>query len=126
MSGNSSRTSSKTLVDAWQAPAAFVRPMNIQAAAGVGAAALAEVESVSRLSLRLFQERCTTAAAGLGAFWRCRTAEDVLAAQAALVCEDLDLIRRGCERLSEIISDAAGDAVRSLPHQDAEGAAPLA
>lgn len=85
------------------------------AVGGVSAAAMAEAEAVSRLSIQLFEQRVRSAALGFAALLQCRTPEDVLAAHAALVCEDLDLVREGCEGLSEIISRAAGDTVRSLP-----------
>ncbi|HEY5072484.1 MAG TPA: hypothetical protein VII63_10685 [Caulobacteraceae bacterium] len=84
-------------------------------AVGVGVAVIVEAHAVARLSTRLFQDRCLTAAAGLAGLLECRTAQDLLAAQAGLICEDLDLVRGGCEQLSEIIARAAGDTVRSLP-----------
>jgi hypothetical protein len=105
---------------------AIARPLSTEAMAGIRGAAIAEAESMSELCLRLMQDRWTAAAVGFEAFARCRTPQDFLAAHAALVCEDLDLIRGGCERLSEIIAQAAGDTVRSLPEQAAECPAPLA
>jgi hypothetical protein len=105
---------------------AMAQPLSVEVMAGMRGAAIAEAESMSELYLRLFQDRWTIAADGLEAFLRCRTPQDFLAAQAALVCEDLDLIRGGCERLSEIISQAAGDTVRSLPEPTAESARCLA
>lgn len=127
MTTKPSRPKSDSRIDAmWRAPVEFARPMNIDTAARIGEAAFVEAKSISSLSLKLFQERCTTAAAGIGAFMKCRTPQDILAAQAALLCEDLDLIRSGCERLSEIISEAAGDAVRLLPGEAGGGPAPLA
>ena len=105
---------------------ALAQPLSVEAMASIRGAAIAEAESMSELYLRLFQDRWTIAVDGFEAFLRCRTPQDFLAAQAALVCEDLDLIRGGCERLSEIISQAAGDTVRSLPEPTAESAPCLA
>lgn len=90
-------------------------PAEARAAAEIGGTVIAEAQAVSSLAVRLFEARWRTAAAGFSTLLQCRTAQDVLAAQAAFICEDLDLLRGGCERLSEIIAEAAGDTVRSLP-----------
>jgi hypothetical protein len=51
---------------------------------------------------------------GLTALMKCRTPDDLIAAHAALVCEDIELALASGARLAEIVAATAGGAVRSL------------
>jgi hypothetical protein len=73
-----------------------------------------EVGEATRAWIRLAQRRYSNSLRGLYMLARCRTPQDLVAARADLVCEDLELIRKGCESLSEIVSGRAGEAVRVI------------
>ena len=86
-----------------------------EAALGLQSAAMAEADAVSRLSLRLLESRARRMSSGIASLMACRTPGDLLAAQAALLCEGLELMAEGAQGLSEIVAQAAGQALRSLP-----------
>lgn len=51
---------------------------------------------------------------GLFTLTRCRSPQDVVAARAAILCEDIDLMQGLYERTGQIVADAAGGAVRAI------------
>ncbi|MGI9169086.1 MAG: hypothetical protein ACR2FH_02765 [Caulobacteraceae bacterium] len=73
----------------------------------------AEVGDVARVGRGLAYRRWVNALRGLWAFARCRTTEDFVAAQAAIVAEDMELMRGAYERAGEIVASSAGSAVRA-------------
>ena len=89
--------------------AAVARCGPIFAGGAQGAAAELRAWSVSRWA---------TGLKGLTALMACRTPGDLIAAQAGLICEDIELMLASGARMAELVAATAGGAVRSL---DGEG-----
>lgn len=80
----------------------------------LGAVFAAEWRKIHRLNLGLAWRRAVNLAGGFQILLSCRSREDVYAAQAAILGEDLDLVRDACEQAARIVADGAGEAVRTL------------
>ncbi|MBA3811014.1 MAG: hypothetical protein H0X27_05090 [Caulobacteraceae bacterium] len=73
-----------------------------------------EFRDLARVGVLLARRRHRNAVRGLMTVMGCRTPQDLLAARAALLCEDLELVRGCCDQTGEIVADAAGQAVRVI------------
>ncbi len=51
---------------------------------------------------------------GAWAMLRCRTPQDVIAAQAGMLCDELELMRDSCVEFSETVAANAAEAVRLI------------
>ena len=74
----------------------------------------AEWREIHRLNLGLAWRRAVNLAGGFQTLLSCRSREDVYAAQAAMLGEDLELVRDACEQAARIVADGAGEAVRTI------------
>lgn len=68
---------------------------------------------INRVGINLAYRRFVNAFRGAVSFARCRTREDVIAAQAALIGEDLEVAGCALKRAAEIVANATGEAVRA-------------
>ena len=83
----------------------------------LGSVFATEFGDVASAGMRLAWRRYANALRGLVTLMHCRTPQDFVAARAALLCEDLELVRGGYERTGDIVAEAAGDAVRAITPQ---------
>ena len=95
-----------------QDPARAARDLAAMARCGTAFATGAQ-QAAGEMSL-FASRRYASGLRGLTALMKCRTPDDLIAAQAALVCEDIELALASGARLAEIVAATAGGAVRSL------------
>ena len=80
----------------------------------LGSVMVTEFGGAARAWMRLARRRYQNGVRGMLALAQCRTPQDLIAARADLLCEDLELIRAGCEGVSDVVAGAAGKAVRVI------------
>ena len=57
---------------------------------------------------------------GAWAMLRCRTAQDVIAVQAGMLCDELELVRDSCVEISDTVAASAAEAVRLIGSNQGE------
>ncbi|HEY5105242.1 MAG TPA: phasin family protein [Caulobacteraceae bacterium] len=82
--------------------------------AQAGAAIVSGAGGAAREWALLAGRRYESGLRGLVALAACRTPGDLIAAQAAMVCEDIELLASSGARIAELVAATAGGAVRSL------------
>ncbi len=91
---------------------------------GYGSLAGAEMAQVNRVWTALAQRGLAAGVASGLAFMRCRNPQDLIAAQAGLLCDELELLRTGYGEMSEIVARGAAEAVRLFGKASGETADP--
>ena len=87
---------------------------DLTAMAHAGAAVAAGAKSAAEELAAYARRRYRTQVKGLAALMACRTPGDLIAAQAGLICEDIELMLASGARMAELVAATAGGAVRSL------------
>lgn len=93
-----------------------------------GVLAASELAEVSRVWTSVAKQSYSAGVTGGLALLRCRTPQDVIAAQAAFLCDELELLRGGCSEVSDIVAVGAAEAVRLIgePREQPAPSQPLA
>ncbi len=79
-----------------------------------GVLAASELAQVNRVWTAVAKRSYSAGVNGGLALLRCRTPQDLIAAQAAFVCDELELLRGGCSEISDIVAIGAAEAVRLI------------
>ncbi len=82
----------------------------------IGSVLLLALRDIGRVNAHLAYRRVGNALRGMLSFAHCRTREDIIASQAALIGEDLELVGGALKRAGEIVAAATGEAVRATIH----------
>lgn len=80
----------------------------------LGTVVAAEWRKLHQLTGRLAYERVVNALGAVPLLLSCRSREDIYAAHAAVLAEDLELVRDACEQAARIVADGAGNTVRTI------------
>ncbi|MHB8529750.1 MAG: phasin family protein [Caulobacteraceae bacterium] len=94
-----------------------VRPKGQEALAVItayGGLMASELEQFSRVWAGVAERGYASGLAGAMALMRCRTPQDLIAAHADLLCDELELLRGAWGEVSEIVAASAGEAVRTI------------
>jgi hypothetical protein len=90
---------------------------NLRAVAQSGTAVARGVQDVARECVELSQKRLQTNLDGLNQLARCRSVSDLVAAQTALIRDNLDLTLNSSRRLAELTIQVADEAARTVTIQ---------
>lgn len=80
----------------------------------LGTVLAVEWRKIHQLNGRLAYERMVNTLGAVPLLLSCRSREDFYAARAAVLAEDLELVRDACQQAAQIVADGAGDAVRTI------------
>ncbi|HEX2171173.1 MAG TPA: phasin family protein [Dehalococcoidia bacterium] len=99
---------------------------NIQAVTQTSTVLARGFQEVSQEGLRVLQEQLQRNVDGLNALLRCRSVQDVVAAQSEFVRNSLEQTVEGTRRLAEVSTRVANEASQTLSEHARRGARPRA
>jgi hypothetical protein len=99
---------------------------NLQAVAQTSTVLLRGLQEVSQEGLRVMQEQIQRNVDGFTALLRCRSVQDVVAAQSEFARNSLEQTVEGTRRIAEVSSRIANEASQTLSEHTRRGARPRA